>query len=85
MDSVTLTQVQELVERLPAQKLPTAYRLLDELIASDPPRSFQEDFMRLPRDERRRLLSAQAKELATHYEQTASERETWQVGDFVQD
>jgi hypothetical protein len=42
----------------------------------------QELVMRLPIVERRRLIAEQAKQMAAHYEQTASERQAWQAGDF---
>jgi hypothetical protein len=28
-------------------------------------------------------MAEQAKQMAAHYEQTASERQAWQMGDFV--
>jgi hypothetical protein len=84
METVTYLQVQELVMRLPIKKLSTAYRLLVDLSASDTDStSHQEEFMLLPLAERRRLMAEQAKRMAAHYEQTASERQAWQAGDFV--
>jgi hypothetical protein len=84
METVTYSQVQELVMRLPLKKLPAAYRLLADLSASDTDSpSLQEEFMLLPLPERRRLMAEQAKQMATHYAQTASERQAWQAGDFV--
>ena len=44
----------------------------------------RQDFVQLPLGERRRLLAQQAQQLMTHYEQTASERDEWQAGDFVE-
>ncbi len=88
MQNITYSQVQELVMRLPIKKLSTAYRLLVDLSASDTDSpSLQEEFMLLPLAERRRLMAEAAtrgaKQMAAHYEQTASERQAWQAGDFV--
>jgi hypothetical protein len=88
MQTVTYSQIQELVMRLPTKKLPTAYRLLVDLSASDTDSlSRQEEFMLLPLAERRRLMAEAAtrgaKQMVMHYEQTASERQAWQAGDFV--
>ena len=43
-------------------------------------------FLKLPLAERRRLLSQQAEDAASHYEteQSLRERETWQGGDIVE-
>ena len=84
MQTVTHAQVQELIKRLPVQRLPIAYRLLVDLSASgtESP-SPQQEFMLLPLDERRRRLAEQAKQMAAHYEQMAMERQDWQAGDFL--
>jgi hypothetical protein len=44
------------------------------------------DFMKLPLDERRRILSQQAENAASHYEfePSVKEREAWQGGDIVE-
>ncbi len=76
------TEVQALVAKLPDSKLPIAYRLLHALTASEG-ESPQAKFMRLSVDERRQLLSQQAEQMKTHYEQTAAERTEWQTGDFI--
>ena len=83
METITYSRVQELVMQFPIKKLPTAYRLLVDLSASeaDSP-SRQEEFMLLPLAERRRLMAEQAKRMAAHYEKVASERQAWQAGDF---
>ena len=82
---VTYSQVRELVTRLPIKKLSIAYQVLVDLSASDADASsFQQDFMLLPLTERQRLMAEQAKQLMAHYEQTASERQAWQAGDFVE-
>lgn len=84
METVTYSQVQELVMQLPVKKLPIAYRFLADLSVSDTDSpSFQQEFMLLPIAERRRLMAEQAQQIAGHYEQTISERQAWQAGDFV--
>ncbi len=58
-----------------------------DAIASEP-QSLAElrEFMRLPIDERRRILAQQADLMVDHYEQTSlrEEREMWQGGDIVE-
>lgn len=84
METITYSQIQELVMRLPATKLPLAYRLLSELADSKVDAlSPQRDFMLLPLAERGRIMREQAEQMVTHYEQTAIEREAWQAGDFI--
>lgn len=82
MKTVTYDQVQQLVAKLPESKLPSAYRLLSALTAAEA-QSPQVEFMYLSVDERRQLLSQQAEQMKTYYEQTADERAEWQAGDFV--
>jgi len=89
MDTATATytysQVQQLVTRSPLEKLPIAYHLLIDLSASDDESlSLQESFLLLPLAERRRLMAEQAEQMVEHYERTASERQAWQAGDFVE-
>jgi hypothetical protein len=85
MRTLSHSQVQELVKRLPARRLPIAYRLLRDLSASDADSpSAQEEFMLLPTAKRRRLMAEQARHMLAHYKQTASERRVWQAGDFVE-
>ena len=85
METITYDQVQELVRRLPVKKLPILYRLLVDLNASNlDSSSLQQDFMLLPLTERRNLMAEQAKQMAAHYEETASGRQVWQAGDFVE-
>ena len=85
METITYSQVQELIKRLPAKKLPIAYRLLVDLDQSSlDPSSLQQDFMLLPMSERRRLMAEQAQQMIAHYAETSSDRETWQAGDFVE-
>ena len=82
METVSIADVQELVSRLPEAQLPHAYRMLRDLAEQPVQSSPQEEFMRLPLNERCRLLRQQAGEMANHYEQTAAERQDWQCGDF---
>lgn len=82
MNSVSVAEIQELVRQLPEDKLPQAYRLLRDLAGQQGTPSPQLEFMRLSASERRRLLAQQANEMASHYEQTADERQEWQSGDF---
>ena len=82
MLTVTYTEVQALVEKLPESKLPLAYRLLHVLAAAEG-ESPQAKFMRLSVAERRQLLSQQAEQMKDHYEQTEAERAEWQAGDFI--
>lgn len=71
---ITYDQVQELVRRLPVKKLPILYRLLVDLNANNiDSSSLQQDFMLLPLTERRKLMAEQAKQMAAHCEETASE------------
>ncbi len=85
MNSVTYTQLQELVTRIPARKLPAAYAILSKLTdEEETPLSLQATFLSLPLPERRRLLAQQAEDILTqsYYAETAAEREEWQGGDF---
>jgi len=49
----------------------------------DSPDSPQLEFMRLSISERQQILETQAKSMVSHYEQTATERDEWQSGDFI--
>jgi hypothetical protein len=83
MNSVTYTQVQELVAHLPVTKLPRAFAMLKSLVNEEAiTPSVQIKILNLPLAERRRLLAKQAEELLAHYEETVTEREEWQGGDF---
>ena len=84
METITYTQIQQLVEKLPETKLPLVYHFLLELAERDvEPQSPQVDFMRLSPEEQHRLLSEQAEQMKAHYEQTADERTEWQAEDFI--
>jgi hypothetical protein len=82
MAAVSIAEVQELVRRLPENKLPHAYRLLRDLAQQQGDTSVQVEFMRLPVGERRGLLRQEAVEIVSYYEQTAGERQEWQSGDL---
>lgn len=83
METITYSQVQDLVTRLPLTKLPLAHSFLVDLAnnAVETP-SPQLDFIRLPLSERRRIMEQQAQQMISHYEQTTAEREVWRGGDF---
>jgi hypothetical protein len=84
METITPSQIQELVMRLPAAKLPFAFSFLANLADKETELpSPQLDFLLLPLSERRRLMAEQAKRMVSHYEQTAGERQAWQAGDFA--
>lgn len=84
METITHAQVQEWVMRLPVTKLRLAYRFLLGLVDGEAETlSPQLSFLRLPLDERRRIMAEQARQMVAHYEQTAVERQDWQAGDFV--
>ena len=85
MQTVTYGQVQDLVGRLPIQKLPIAYRFLTDLTRDERAlSSSQQEFMALPVEERRKLLAKQAEQMIAHYEETINERAAWEAGDFVE-
>lgn len=84
MIAITHSQVQELVQLLPAKKMPLAFNLLTDLAKKEEVvPSPLDDFMLLPLSERRRIMAQQALQMVAHYEQSQAEREAWQGGDFV--
>ncbi len=84
MEAITYSQVQELVQKLPATKLLLAYNFLIDLADKETDwQSPQLNFMLLPLNERRRIMAQQAKQMVAHYEQTSEERQTWQAGEFL--
>ncbi len=84
METITHSQIQELIARLPIKKLPLAYSLLRDLAEQESGESSpQDDFMLLPLSERRKIMAQQAAEIVEHYEKTGAERQEWQSGDFV--
>lgn len=85
METVSYSQVKALLKQLPETKLQTAYRLLADLIAGDTePSSFQQKYMSLPLNERRRIMAQQAEQMKTHYQESTGERQLWQEGDFLE-
>jgi|GEM_PF-781875 hypothetical protein len=85
METVGYSQVQALLKQLPEKKLQTAYKLLADLIASDTELlPFQQEYMSLPLNERRRIMTQQAEQMNTHYQKNTGERQLWQEGDFLQ-
>lgn len=85
MTTITYSEVNKLVMQLPADKLPVAYELIANLSEDDMESDLvQQDFMRLSPEKRHRLLMEQAAQLKSYYEQTTTERQVWQAGDFVE-
>ena len=75
MKTVTYTQVEQLVKKLPKAKLPVAYHLLVDLVNREvDEQSPQAAFMCLSLEKRRQLLMQQAEQMKEHYEQMADER-----------
>ena len=84
METITHSQVQDLVMGLPMTKLPLAYSLLVDLTNNNSEiQSPQLDLLCLTLHERRHIMEQQARQMVAHYEQTAAEREVWQGGDFT--
>jgi len=84
METIAYSQIYDLLMRLHAAKLHLAYELLTDLGKKEEYElSPQSKFMLLPRNERHRIMMQQAKDMISHYEQTAEERQEWQSGDFA--
>jgi hypothetical protein len=83
VETVTYSQIQELVQQLPEERLSAAYRMLQELAAYGEGLQLQLEFLRLPLPKRREILTQQADGLKGHYECSARERAEWQAGDFT--
>ncbi len=83
METITYSQVQDLVQQLPPQCLPTAYEMLRELSEGSEILQAQVDFKRLPLEKRREILARQTDELTAYYAETAGDRAEWQAGDFM--
>lgn len=84
MTTITHSQIQELVDRLPSQKLSLVYNILTELINKDESKfSPQLTIMLLPLNERRNIMAKQAEKMVSHYKKSENERQIWQSGDFV--
>ena len=83
METITYSQVQDLVQQLSPQCLPAAYEMLRELADRGGASPSQVDFMRLPLAKRHEILARQAEELKAHYAETADQRKGWQAGGFL--
>ena len=84
METIIYAHVQQLIKKLPENKLSLAYRLLLDLADKEAETlSPQADFMRLSLAERRRVMTQQAYQMKAHYEQSANKRTEWQAGDFI--
>jgi hypothetical protein len=83
METITYSQVQDLVQQLPVERLPAAYQMLRELADRGEALQAQVNFLRLPLAERREILVRQAEQAKAYYEETAAERSAWQAGDFL--
>ena len=60
----------------------------EDTVESDTPQSLlrHREFLKLPIEERRRILAEQAEQMVEHYEEESArlERELWQGGDIVE-
>lgn len=84
MSVVTREQVQMLVKQLPEAELPVAHRFLTHLVEEPKEEEpFQEQFLKLPLAERRRLMEKQAADAVGYYEENRKEIDEWLSGDFV--
>ena len=84
MEKITHSHVQNLIDKLPEQKLTMAYNILKDLVKKEQIElSPQMNIMLLPINERRKLLLKQAKQMSNHYKVTDDERQMWQSGDFL--
>lgn len=84
METITCSQIQDMVSHLPPSKLAAAYSFLKELLGQEHSAATPEqDFIQLPLGERRRVMLEQANKLRAHYAVSEREREAWQAGDFV--
>jgi len=85
MTTITYSEVNKLVMRLPVDRLPVAYDLIANLSEDNMESDLvHQDFMQLSVEERRRLMMKQAAQLKSYYEQTTTERQAWQSGGFVE-
>lgn len=84
MESITYSRIEELVRKLPKTELSRAYHFLQELTDDkNADTQSRSEFLRLPIQERRRILAQQAGQMKAHYKKKRSERTEWQAGDFV--
>jgi hypothetical protein len=60
----------------------------EDTVESDTPQSLLRlrEFLKLPIEERRRILAEQAEQMVEHYEEESArlERELWQGGDIIE-
>lgn len=84
MENITYLELQNLIKKIPKTKLSIAYNLLKELTVKETSlKSPQIDYMSYSKNERCQLLEQQAEQMKAHYEQNISNRDEWQVGDFI--
>jgi hypothetical protein len=83
VETISYSDVQDLVLQVPPQRLPVAYELLRELSDPSDPSHSRAELLRLPLAERHAVLARQAEEMKAHYEQNSDERAGWQAGDFM--
>jgi acyl-CoA reductase-like NAD-dependent aldehyde dehydrogenase len=83
METITYSHVQDLLQQLPAERLPAAYQVLRELAERGDTLQSQLAFRQLPLAERRKILKRQAEELKAHYEESREQRSDWQAGEFL--
>ncbi|GEM_PF-2337186 len=72
------------VQQLPAPDKIRLLRVLVEELDTTAPNTLspQLEFMCLPLSERHRIMAQQAEQMTAYYQQTTSERQFWQAGDF---
>jgi cell division protein FtsB len=83
VETLTYSQVQELVQQIAEARLPAAYQVLRELVDRGETLEAQVNLLRLPPAERREILARQAEQLKDFYQDSAAERSEWQAGEFV--
>ena len=83
METITYSQIQELVQQIPEERLPAAYKVLRELVERGETLAAQVNFMRLPKAQRRAILARQAEQMRDYYQDSAAERSEWQAGEFA--
>lgn len=59
--------------------------VVEVIILVEPVEQDMQDFVRLSYEDRQRVLAQQAEQMAAHYMESASDREAWQAGDFLED
>jgi hypothetical protein len=74
METVTYSQVKDLVQQIPESRLPAAYRVLRELVDRGETLEAQVNFMRLSLADRHDILARQAEQLRDYYQESAAPR-----------